>query len=244
MAPIQTKYIRAPIIEAIVDFQYLEPIDLKVCEKVKSKLANSYPIAEEAIDLAVKLDTSKKAAEFEERSHGFRLSSDDQTDIVIVADRHFAVARLAPYLGWQQFRDRAAANWKINKDLTGYRKIARIGVRYINRIDIPTAESLTLSTEDYFAFRLEIPQPPFPPLAHHVMQADFREGKMQIVVNSARVPSALVNHLSFILDIDISRREDVPQSDDGIWAYLDEVRILKNTLFESCITDKTRELFK
>jgi uncharacterized protein (TIGR04255 family) len=46
-----------------------------------------------------------------------------------------------------------------------------------------------------------------------------------------------------LLDIDISQDGNLPHNDDGLWALIDEVRLLKNRIFEACITDLSRELF-
>jgi hypothetical protein len=36
---------------------------------------------------------------------------------------------------------------------------------------------------------------------------------------------------------------DVPQKDDDIFAYLEQARVFKNTVFELAITDETRKRF-
>ena len=61
-----------------------------------------------------------------------------------------------------------------------------------------------------------------------------------VVVHMATVPSPLLNHASFALDIDFGREVNVPQADDGLWSYIEQIRDRKNVLFEACITERTR----
>ena len=49
--------------------------------------------------------------------------------------------------------------------------------------------------------------------------------------------------LPFILDIDVFQELNVQNSTESIIANFDELRKVKNEIFESCITDKTRNLF-
>ena len=49
--------------------------------------------------------------------------------------------------------------------------------------------------------------------------------------------------MSLLLDIDVSRMDELPQNDEGLWAFVDRIREYKNMIFEACITDRARELF-
>jgi uncharacterized protein (TIGR04255 family) len=60
---------------------------------------------------------------------------------------------------------------------------------------------------------------------------------------STIVPAALINHYSLLLDIDVFRTEQIPNRDDELWKVVDEVRGVKDGIFEGCITQKSRELF-
>jgi uncharacterized protein (TIGR04255 family) len=118
-------------------------------------------------------------------------------------------------------------------------------VRYINRIDIPLERGSTgIELSQYFNLKLDIPQPPFPPLSQQTTQAVFFFEDCHLTVNMGVVPPALLNHLSYALDIDFGREASVPQSDTDIWAFIDSIRERKNMLFEASITDRTRALFE
>jgi uncharacterized protein (TIGR04255 family) len=65
----------------------------------------------------------------------------------------------------------------------------------------------------------------------------------KLTLNSAAVPSPILDHSSFLFDQDIAREIDPPQSDEAIYDLLNEIRVQKNKFFEACITDRARALF-
>lgn len=65
----------------------------------------------------------------------------------------------------------------------------------------------------------------------------------KLILNTSSAPSPLVKTASFIIDQDVSRETNLPDSDEGLWDCIGQVRELKNAIFEACITDRTRALF-
>lgn len=63
------------------------------------------------------------------------------------------------------------------------------------------------------------------------------------IINTGSVPSPLIDHISFVLDIDLVRNQNLPKSDEEVEACLAELRHMKNKIFESFVTDASRELF-
>jgi len=129
------------------------------------------------------------------------------------------------------------------KAIAVYRKIARIGVRYINRIDIPWPGG-PIDLSKYLRLQIDVPQPPFPHISQQTAQVVFDFDDCQVIVNMGVVPSALVDHFSYALDFDFGRDRAVPQADADIWNYIESIRERKNMLFEASITDRTRTLFE
>ena len=241
--PRRVQYPRAPITESIINVQFADPVSPELLEKLKAQLSKEYPFVEGWSELAVSFDLATKDTRTDETSKGVRFKSLDNLDVLIAADKQIAVSRLAPYTGWDTFFARARRDWEIFKKLAGYRRISQVGVRYINRIDIPQTGA-ALNVDEYLLIGPNVPQPPFPPMQNTTMQIRCPTPKGEIICNSARVDSPVVNHHSFVLDIDVIRRIDIPQKDDELWAYITEVRDQKNMLFEACVTDKARALFR
>jgi uncharacterized protein (TIGR04255 family) len=172
------------------------------------------------------------------------MSSADRADVLLVTSAHMTCSRLAPYVGWDTFRARAEDHWRTWKRVVGYRKIGRIGVRFINRIDIPATGGEEVKISDYLRVRPEAPAVKRMDSYALQMSGPLEEDNCRWMINSSVVaPPPLVGHVSVILDIDVSRAGDPPQRDDEIWALIDRIRVHKNHMFEASVTDKARELF-
>jgi len=66
----------------------------------------------------------------------------------------------------------------------------------------------------------------------------------KLTLNSAAVPAPILDHASFVIDQDIAKEVDPPQSDEAIYELLNQIRVRKNNVFEACISNRARELFQ
>lgn len=242
-------YKKPPITEAIIELRLEAPIEEKAIQKIQRKLSKDYEYSKTILKKEFSLDTEemkisevRQEVEFE----GFMLTSKNECDVVQIKRNAMICSRLAPYTGWENFAPRARKNWGIWRKSTKKLRLSRIGVRYINRIDIPIKERKGIRLEDYLTVVPQYPEPSLiKVLTNYTMQitGSFSAENFQIVVNTNVTRSPLIDHLSVILDIDLSPQDSLPQSDDNIWHLVDEIREHKNNAFEMCITDLTRELF-
>jgi len=74
-----------------------------------------------------------------------------------------------------------------------------------------------------------------------IPQADI---KSLLLLSQAIIEPAKPGVVSVVLDNDIFRAEEVPTDEGEVWEFFDMLRERKNDVFEACITDKSRELFK
>lgn len=236
------QYKRPPIVEAVIEIRLEQPLSRDEVDKLLTRFKPDYPFSGPHPLYEVALDVAERRADFQEEIR-YKLASPDQADVLLVATTHISCARLAPCIGWDALRARAERDWATWKRVVGYRKIQRVGVRYINRIDIPVATGETVKIETYLRVYPETGG--MRTLTGYAMQLSgpLGEDNCGLVVNSSLVPSPLVDHVSVTLDIDVSREGDVPQRDDEMWALIDRIRIYKNHVFEASVTDKARELF-
>ncbi len=237
------KYKHPPIVEAVIDFKLSEPLTKTLVNKAKKYFLKEYPFCEDTHLLGVYLNPASKSAEYKEEASGYKISSNDGADILLINTHAFTVSRLAPYPGWNIIRERAEKDWKEWKKIVNP-KIRRVGVRYINRVDIPISSGGRIEYEDYLKIFPQLPDNEIPVLSQYAMQIVVPlENNMSLLLNSATVPSPLLNHVSYILDIDISKEITESISEKEVWDLIDDMRYHKNRIFESSVTDKAKELF-
>jgi len=244
---ISPSYKRPPITEAVVEFRFREPVDQRVVDKVSARLAERYPAHETIHVLDIQINSGNPGAVRASPAFiGYKRTNLDGTGIVIVATTHLTTSVLAPYPGWDVFQAIVRDNWKIGRTVLRYREISRIGIRYINRIDIPLQiEKNALRIADYLTVFPSYSEADLPHVERFTLQlaTHLTTIASSLIINVASVPSPLVDHVSLLLDIDIGRQDDVPQNDRDLWKFVDSVRLMKNRVFESAVTDTLRELF-
>lgn len=239
-------YLRPPITEAVIELKYADPIDAAAVERISRRFGQDYPVSEDQQGIEVQIDTKSKEVKQVPQWAGKKLSSNDQANIIALRDNLFVCIRLAPYTGWDEFFGRARAGWKEVVAVSGVRRISRVGVRYINRLDIPiSAPAETLDIKDYLAVWPNLPSTGAP-IATYAFQATraINSDGCSVTIASGTVPSPLVDHISLTLDVDVFAEQTNLIRDNEIWDLVSRMRDLKNNIFEASITDRSRELFK
>ena len=234
-----------PVTEAVIGINFAADLSKALLKSVSDKLAKNYPIHQPLQNISVKLDLSPQAGKvhktFAEVAEGHRRSSQDMTELALILSNSLIVSQLAPYPSWSTFSKRFIRDWKLFKKTLGYREIKRIGVRYINRIDIPATGSL-VQNEKFLNVFPRVPEMLNPLMAGAVQTMSyFDDIKCKLTLNSGVIESPILNHISFILDLDVSREIDVPQSDKDIFELLEAMRLKKNQVFEACISQRARD---
>jgi uncharacterized protein (TIGR04255 family) len=242
-------YTRPPITEAVIEIRVGSAIEMVELGRVSADLADFYPLEQpvKSVDVAVGMPSTpegKPTARVNEET-GHRRSSSDLTEIVVLWSTKLSISQLSPYPGWDTFFGRFMRDWAIWKKRIGYRKVTRIGVRYINRLDIPISGSAVIEESEYLNVYPHLPKALGTMMAYGVQAVlPLAEIRSKLTLNSSAVPSPLLDHAAFIFDQDISREAELPQRDEDIYRLLREIRDMKNRLFEACVTDRARELFQ
>jgi uncharacterized protein (TIGR04255 family) len=238
------KYKRPPITEAVVEVRIAPPANRDLLDKVQGRLQSEYPLPPQRT-FNMHVEVGEETAKLRQEPLGYRLTSTDASEVVSIAAGAIATSRLPPYEGWEPFVARARKNWETWKRVVGRREIIRIGVRYVNRIDVPNPTQEPVAIEDYLNFSIRLPPAGIPPVLHFAINAQAPLGKdeCKLILNASTAPSPLVKTVSFILDLDVSLDVGLPQNDEALWALVDRMREYKNFIFETCITDRARALF-
>jgi len=242
------KYARPPITEAVIELRFASGISQSTMDKFVRGVRGEYPTAEPTYEISLQVGMpvagNEAGTTSKQRFAGYRITGRDEANLIILMPDRLGTVRLAPYCGWEPFLERAKQDFSYLRKVTGYRNLARVAVRFINRIDIPRQDQISINTNDYISVEPRVPNiiPAIHSFATQFLgSVPSVEG--QVLVNVATVASPLIDHVSLLLDIDLFKDQNLPQKDGDLWEFLAVLRTQKNALFEAFITDRARELF-
>jgi uncharacterized protein (TIGR04255 family) len=149
---------------------------------------------------------------------------------------------LAPYPTWEEFKPAIKRGFDALTEVVKVTSLQRIGVRYINRVEIAHP---VVDLEDYFAFR------PFVGPALPQDFGNFIVGCLFVFAEGRDACRAQLRDAvpqdpvgaAFVLDLDyyVARPEAVPADEALEWVEAAHTRL--EEVFEGCITDRLRQTF-
>lgn len=241
-------YSKAPIIEAVIDIQIAPQSEtvLACLKELVDTLKDRFPSQNKLNSVRMHVehnaeDAAKNKSTTTLDEIGFRLVDEPNTRVLQLKKTGFTFSHLPPYSDWDSFSTDAKEYWELFVKCCEPGFAARTAVRYINRIDIPIE---TVEIEDYLNLYPKIPEgiPQTIQGMHLQLQMPQTDIASMAVINEAVVEPAIAKGLSIIVDIDVFNSSTTALPD--IWNLLEQLRTRKNVLFESIITDKTRELIQ
>jgi uncharacterized protein (TIGR04255 family) len=176
------------------------------------------------------------------RKEGVQFSRPTKDKLFQAQRSGWAFNKLAPYDRWEVFSEEGRALWEAYREIARPTSIRRLALRYINRLTMP------MPVRDFKDWILTYPEiaPNVPQgltsflMQLHIPHPDI-DALMVVNVAMAEPPSEVA---SVVLDIDVFRTANVPQSDDDMWSYFELLRHKKNESFEASITNAMRERFQ
>ncbi len=239
-----TDYRRPPITEAVVELLFAEPIEFSTVEKAAARFAPLYPVSETDYEVSAEFGPGGARA-LPMAPVAARLSSRTRSELFLIRRAGYLFSQLPPYPGWEEFIGRARRDYSRAKDVVGPRKLRRIGIRYINRIDVPESRVPIMRVDRILTVPLR--ELPFgPPGADGFLtqiDKDLGQDGCRVRVVTASVEPVVPNTWAVLLDLDIYKTVDLPTRDDDLWKLIESIRAAKNRVFEAMITDDARELF-
>jgi len=242
-------YNQPPILEAVIAVYFSHPIVSNDLIKKEKRLKKNYDLSDiqSNVTIQVKGDSSlePKFTKGPEQK-GFRLLSTDMTKSLQIWPGMFLISQRSPYVGWDFFKERFFRDWNIFFKSNESKEISQIGMRYINRIDVPVKNGAeAIKPEDFLTINPSFPNS-LSQIKNFSIQSvvELADIGSQLKLSSQSVPSPILGYSSLLLDIDIIKNQDLPNSQKALNAYLDIARVKKNEIFEMCITDMSRNLFK
>ncbi len=244
-----TVFPNAPITEALLDIRAELPkdIDIKKIESFHDHVKDHFPEKKQRISTAVGFRLSPEGTTITLPSSGgpdgYFFRSPSENKIVQARLDGFTFNKLKPYENWKKFCSEAHTLWNMYLKQFNPKKIARIALRYINRIEVP------LPIKDFSEYILTNPEVA-PKLSqsvsHFFMQIVLPNPGIQAsaMITQTMEPPTENQMLPLILDIDVYKEKIYVDNKEEIWDDFENLHIFKNEIFFHSITDKTKELFK
>lgn len=240
------KYPNPPIQEAIceVHFDLPSPLSKEQMGRLKPIWEKEYPdqklVEEKNLSFQISQEEITPPS-WQTLGHRLICRSGDGKRLVQLSGFFLAINQLKPYPGWEEsFRQIILKRASEFQDVLGLMKFKRVGLRYINRIDVPEKP---LDWEKWVA--IEFPIPKELGLSCRVFQMHFQnelsEGR-RLIVNLVTLPPTAASISSLILDLDLIW-EGTPAELPSLEKYLELVHGPHRLAFENYLTDNTRKLF-
>ena len=241
-------YPNAPIVESVLDIQVeqSENVTLEQIGTFHDSIKDRFPEVKKTAKSQAQIIISEKGPSIDSPSvniMGFRYSSIIEKKIVQARLDGFSFNKLKPYESWEIFSSEAHQLWDLYTKIAQPIKIKRIALRYINKIEIP------LPINDFKEYILTIPEiaPTLPQgLANFLMMLVIPNPEIgaTAVINEVMEQVTVQQTLPIIFDIDVFKIVNYNINYDELWKEFDQLRIFKNDIFISSMTDKAKELFK
>ncbi len=235
-------YNNPPIIEALIDIQIQTSDDIQsdIFEDMYNKIKSDYPNKENIFLKTAQIDINKEQANFIGNEIGLKISSLDKKYVIQLKKTGLTFSVTNSYHGWDDLCERTKKLWTIFLKKIKPSKITRVAVRNINRIDIPAAHKFNL--EEYFRVCPKTDDMDFLTFFLQI-QVPQTEGGLGIIHQTVTTPIQ-AGYTSILLDLEVFDFQNLlPKDNNILWERINTLRDQKNSLFEKCITNKTRELF-
>jgi uncharacterized protein (TIGR04255 family) len=237
-------YPRPPITEAVIELRFDETLGDRDMERVRDRFKRTFATVEEMQNIEVSIEGKK--IQHKASSAGFKMTAGNAVDVIIINPATFGTVRLAPYESWESLLKTANDNFLLFTKILGRKKVVRLGVRFVNRFDIPNAMIQGQKVNEFLRLGISLSDKITTQIGPYslVVNAVDRDSGAKLLIQSAVVPPALIDHASITLDTDAFWDADIPQRLDEMWEKVSVLRDAKNSVFENSITDRLRELFQ
>jgi uncharacterized protein (TIGR04255 family) len=172
---------------------------------------------------------------------GIRFQSADGSQVVQFRRNGMTYSILRNYTDWAHFEPAARRMWGEFLNVAGTTVAVRLGVRYINAIDVPLGA-------DFDHYLTAVPHVPevLPQLLSSFFQrivVPFADLDTYVIITQAfERPSE--GTLPTVLDIDVGRNCTLDARSVELWNALGQLRNIKNDVFFGSVTSRALEAYR
>ena len=239
-------YLSPPVSEAICEIRIPPETewDLTIPGLYFARISDELPLKEQRrirnVEVMIAEEGLREELLIRERMQFFTV---DRNVGVQVGPHLLVVNMLRPYSSWSRFRPRIEHAFAVLQDLVKVPELSGLELRYINVIRVPTVDA---EPQEYFSI---IPAfgAVFPGLPHSFLagcEIPYADGRDACRVEITDAIPEREDETAFLLDIDyfLSVPNRIPAEIYIDWLNQAHERVIE--IFELCITDSARVLFK
>lgn len=235
----------APITEAIADFSltFATAPTFEDLARYGEAAGSRFPTRRERSAYSTAISIKDEEPIFTNTPSKFlAYSSEDGKEVAQVRTNGFSFSRLKPYTRWDDFLKRTEDALSIYAYCFNPLSVQTISLKYINRI---SAQGGSLVFSEYFKTGIQLGDE----LPNAVTDAFYRvslniNGDRAIVMFATDILAQTKEMIPMVLDVEVSRKTEMPVDSEAIRRVLNELRDVKNRIFFNSITDKTKEMFR
>lgn len=236
----------APVKEALIDCQFTGEWNrdlLDVCAELAGGSGRVTDLFETQFTLTMNNEGGETKFDPTTNSRvGKRIDFPDTRQVLQIQRTGFTFSQLEPYGSWQQVVESAGKLWETFSSNVDKLQISRLGIRYINVIDLPIPfadfnEYLTMAPQ----IPSELPQGLSQFLTRTVSPID---NDLVVVTQSFSHGDAHADKARVVLDIDVNCTDLSQLTSASIVPTLNRLRERKNAVFFSYLTEKALEMYK
>lgn len=240
------RYTKPPLVEALCEFQFDPGIawDLTLIDLIYEQLKDIFPEREQLqVPLNARLSPETNV---QIGTIGtvplVRFLDNDRKALVQVGQNLLTVNHLQPYTTWENFFPFIEKGFKVYYQTAQPKALKHIGIRYINRITIPSAQ---IDLANYFRFRPLIPQDLPQEIDSLFMNVGIphEDSKDILRIQVGTLNPETLDTISLILEIGYVFAkpgeiafQDVPDRMKAAHNHIEHA-------FESCLTDELKLMF-
>ncbi len=234
---------KAPINEAVLEIRAVLPdgTGVDALDVFAKAVAPEYTKRQERLQFAVSF--SAGSATGSQQVNGILIEHNDAPLVVQARLDGFAVSRLRPYDCWASLLAEAERLWGIYCRVFSPLQVTRLGLRYINAIELRVDEDPSsilkvlpgfpgiLAPAGLSGFTLQL-------LSEH---PDF-EATAKVLEHLPAVPEG-AETVNVVLDVDVFKLREFSPDGPQLWEHLGQLHELKNVIFFNSITAEARERY-
>lgn len=240
------KYKHPPVIEALCEIQFEQntPWTLTIPGLLYEQVRGQFPKQREALRLNLGFSSTQGTLSQEVGTTPLiQFLRNDEKALIQVGPYLLAINHLVPYPTWAEFLPMIEQGFQAYRQVAEPTTIRRIGLRYINRIEIP-GERLQL--EDYLEFYPFVGKALPEDFGSFIVgiQAPYEDARDSLQIQLTTVVSQTPHTIALLLDIDYFLVQPGAIDLGNLPQWIADAHDRVEQAFEGCIKEPLRQLFE